>query len=86
MLEITFRALKFQNFLGKHAPRTPLEKWNNGPLLIQLVTLFRPAGKTIFIKTPGYCLRIFITMGNEEISLSSLGRSFQILDLNLKDH
>ena len=24
-------------------------------------------------------------MGSEEISLSSLGRSFQILDLNLKD-
>ena len=40
-------ALKFQNFLGSTSPDTPppLEKRDmHGPLLIQSVTLFKPAG------------------------------------------
>ena len=43
-----FRALKFQNFLDKHAPGPPpppyKKKGTNSPLLIQSVTLFKPAG------------------------------------------
>ena len=34
-----FRASRFLNFLGEHAPRTPKVKGPNGPLFIQLVTL-----------------------------------------------
>ena len=33
-----------QNFLGDHTPRPPPQKGTNGPLLIQSVTLFKPAG------------------------------------------
>ena len=80
-----FQGFEISKFSGEACPQTPLEKRNNSPLLIQLVTLFSPTGNTVFIKTHGYCLRIFIMMGSEEISLSSLGRSFQILHLNLKD-
>ena len=57
-----FRALKFQNFLGLNMPRSPpnplpppLEK--RGPTapytdLIQLVTLFKPAGECNFYWNP----------------------------------
>ena len=58
------RALKFQNFLGEHAPKPHLRKGTNSPLLIQSVTLFKPAGyfsnyvivepQPVFCKTIGY--------------------------------
>ena len=54
-----FRALKFQNFLGRNAlrpfPPPFLEKGTNGPLLIQSVTLFKPLATLIFIETPVCC-------------------------------
>ena len=53
-----FRALKFQNFLGQNnAPRPPhppppKKKGTNDPLLIQSVTLFKPAAYFNFYWNP----------------------------------
>ena len=55
MLVIVFWGSEISKYSGgKHAPKSPLKKGKNGPLLIQSVTLFKPVGyfNNIFIKTP----------------------------------